>query len=89
MNDHELDSNSCGVESHATRIYQSKMVRKTAKANVTRKMNEITELVKYKDVSNLERVQSVYCNFEEALRKFDIAQGHYHANLTNEDVVVQ
>ena len=61
------------------------MARKTAKANVTRKMNQITELVKYKDVSNLERDQSVYCNFEEALRKFDIAQGHYHANLTDKD----
>ncbi len=54
-----------------------------AKANITRKMNEITELIK--DVINLERVRSVYSDFEECLRKFDLAQGNYHANLTDED----
>lgn len=59
------------------------MARKTAKANVTRKINEITELIK--DVNNFERVQSVYSEFEEALRKFEIAQVHYRVNLTDED----
>ena len=36
ISDHELDSNSCPVEDQATRIYQSKMARKTAKANMSR-----------------------------------------------------
>jgi hypothetical protein len=55
---HKFDSNPCTVQDHATQIYQSKMARKTAKPNVTHKINEINEIVK--DVNNLEHVQSIY-----------------------------
>jgi hypothetical protein len=54
INDHELDADSCMLQYHATRIRQSKMARKKAKANNTRKINELTVLIS--DVENLERV---------------------------------
>ncbi len=57
INDHELDSNSRAPPDQATHIYQSKMARKVAKANVTRKMKEISQLIK--DANNLERVQNL------------------------------
>ena len=47
------------------------MARKSAKAFLTRKVNEITALTEA--VSNVQRVQSAYCEFEEALRKFFLA----------------
>ena len=36
INDHELDSNPCAVQDHATQIHQSQMAGNTAKANVKR-----------------------------------------------------
>ena len=35
----------------------------------------------------MERVQIVYYDFEESLRKFTLPHGNYHANLTDEDDV--
>ena len=64
-------------------IYQCKMARKSAKAFLTRKINEITELTKA--VSNVQRVQSAYCEFEEALRKFFLAHKNFHSKLSDED----
>ncbi|CAB4034694.1 Hypothetical predicted protein [Paramuricea clavata] len=46
-------------------------------------MNEITELIK--DISNVQQVQSAYCEFEEASRKFFLAHKNYHSKLTDED----
>ncbi|CAB3981723.1 PREDICTED: uncharacterized protein LOC107351089, partial [Paramuricea clavata] len=64
-------------------LVQLKTARKTTKCALTRKMNEITELIK--DISNVQQVQSVYCEFEEASRKFFLAHKNYHSKLTDED----
>ena len=85
INDDELDSHSAVAQDSATQIYQCKTARKSAKANVTRKMNEIDELIG--SVDNLERVQSVYNDFKELVRKFSCAHQTYHANLVDEDDV--
>ena len=64
-------------------IHQSKTARESAKAVLTRKMNEITELIT--DINNFQRVQSAYCEFEEASRKFFLAHKNFHAKLSHED----
>ena len=81
--DHELEANSPNQSDMTQEIYQCKMARKSAKAFLTRKMNEITELTKA--VSNVQRVQSAYCEFEEALRKFFLAHKTFHSKLSDED----
>ena len=81
--DHELEANAPNQSDMTQEIYQCKMARKSAKAFLTRKMNEITELTKA--VSNVQRVQSAYCEFEEALRKFFLAHKTFHSKLSDED----
>ena len=78
-----VDQISTEISGH--KFTKVKWPEKPQKPNVTRKINEITELVK--DVNNLEHVQRVYYDFEESLKKFTLAHGNYHANLTDEDDV--
>ena len=84
ITDHELTATQNSDTNDITQqIHQSKTARKTAKAALTRKMNEITELIT--DINNFQRVQSAYCEFEEVSKKFFLAHKNFHAKLSDED----
>ena len=84
ITDHELTTTAnSDPNDMIQQIHQSKTARKTAKASLTRKMNEITEL--FIDINNFQRVQSAYCEFEEVLKKFFLAHKNFHAKLSDED----
>lgn len=64
---------------------QLKRARKAAKANITRKVNELNDLLKSVSSANVDRVKQVGREFEDVVEKFELAQETYHAQLTDED----
>ena len=64
---------------------ETKRTRGNAKGVVTRKIKEITDLMT--DESNVDQVIEKTKELEEALKKFQVAHGTYHSQLTEREEI--
>ena len=62
-------------------IRKLKKLRSTAKGLVTRKRNEINELLS----SNIDELKKRAQDLETVMEKFQISHGNYHQNLKDEE----